>query len=68
MPEWFRPASAWNSFDGHSHTNSFVFAIYNSEWGREYTENEILAAFESFPEIHAQYILGLEVKEVKEYE
>lgn len=50
MPEWFRPASAFNHFDGNVHANSFVFAIYDSEWGRNITEYEIQEAVKSFPE------------------
>ena len=48
FPEWFRPASIYHSFDGQSHDNSFVLAIYNKF---DYEEAEIQEALKSFPDI-----------------
>ena len=50
MPEWFRPAGWCHSFDGYDHYNSFVFVIYNSEYGKDITEEEIDESLKSFPE------------------
>ena len=49
MPDWFRPTSWYNTFDDNHHTNSFIFAIYNNEWGNEILEVEIKNSLESFP-------------------
>lgn len=48
MPEWFRPAGPCHSFDDMQHRNTFIFAIYNSEWGKEIKEEEIAEAVKSF--------------------
>lgn len=50
MPSWFRPSGMYHSFDGGYHDNTFVFAIYNTECGREIKKEEIQEAIESFPE------------------
>lgn len=55
MPEWFRPASCFHNFDGNYHDNSFIFIIYNSDWGRKIRQEEILEALNSFPK-HATII------------
>lgn len=55
MPEWFRPASWFNHFDNCYHDNSFIFVIYNSDWGKDIKEEEIEEAFKSFPN-HAKTI------------
>ena len=46
FPEWFRPASIFNRFDGQPHDNSFVLAIYNE---LDYEEADIQEALKSFP-------------------
>ncbi len=46
MPEWFRPASWCNTFDGNNHNNCFIFILYD----KDYEEADILEAFKSFPE------------------
>ena len=49
MPEWFRPASCFNSFDNYYHDNSFIFVIYNSKCGKEIKEVDIKESLKSFP-------------------
>ncbi len=49
MPEWFRPISINHHFDGEYHNNSFIFIIYNSEWGKNIEDQEIQEAVKSFP-------------------
>ena len=49
MPEWFRPDSMFHSFHNSPVDNSFVFAIYYTDW-TDYTTNEILNSIESFPD------------------
>lgn len=49
MPEWFRPASICHNFNRVNHSNTFIFTIYESEWGRDITEDEIREAVKSFP-------------------
>lgn len=49
MPEWFRPNSMINTFDGYNHINCFIFVIYTSEWGQSITLEEIQKSLESFP-------------------
>lgn len=46
FPEWFRPASIYNIFDGQPHDNSFVLVIYNE---LDYKEADIQEALKSFP-------------------
>lgn len=55
MPEWFRPASEVHSFNENYHSNSFIFIIYNSKWGKNIKEEEIKEAIKSFPK-HAKII------------
>lgn len=35
MPEWFRPASAQHSFNDYDIDNTFIFAIYKSDYGND---------------------------------
>jgi hypothetical protein len=57
MPEWFRPASICNHFDENNYSNTFIFSIYESEWGGNITEDEIREAVKSFPKNAEIYIL-----------
>lgn len=49
MPEWFRPVTIIHYFSDIYHSNSFVFIIYNSEWGKNIEEEEIKESIKSFP-------------------
>lgn len=49
MPDWFRPASMFHSFNEMDINNTFVFAIYDNEWGNDIMEEEVQTSIESFP-------------------
>lgn len=48
-PEWFRPASMWHDFHNAPVSNSFIFIIYNNEWGDDIKVSKLKKAIRSFP-------------------
>ena len=61
MPEWFRPASEWHSFNNCDIDNTFIFAIYKSDYGNDIKDEEIDYALNSFPEKSTIYLLEQEL-------
>lgn len=61
MPEWFRPASEWHSFNNYDIDNTFIFAIYKSDYGNDIKDEEINYALNSFPEKSTIYLLEQEL-------
>lgn len=61
MPEWFRPASEWHSFNNCDMDNTFIFAIYKSDYGNDIKDEEIDDALNSFPEKSTIYLLEQEL-------
>lgn len=61
MPEWFRPASAQHSFNDYDIDNTFIFAIYKSDYGNDIKDEEIDYALNSFPEKSTIYLLEQEL-------
>lgn len=57
MPEWFRPASAQHSFNDYDIDNTFIFAIYKSNYGNDIKDGEIDYALNSLPEKSTIYFL-----------
>lgn len=57
MPEWFRPASAQHSFNDYDIDNTFIFAIYKSDYGNDIKNEEIDYALNSLPEKSTIYFL-----------
>lgn len=57
MPEWFRPASAQHSFNDYDIDNTFIFAIYKSDYGNDIKDEEIDYALNSLPEKSTIYFL-----------
>lgn len=57
MPEWFRPASECHSFNNYDIDNTFIFAIYKSDYGNDIKDEEIDYALNSFPEKSTIYFL-----------
>lgn len=49
-PEWFRPASMWHDFHNTPVNNSFIFLVYNNEWGNDIKVTKLKKAIiDSFP-------------------
>lgn len=49
-PEWFRPASMWHTFHNIPVNNSFIFLMYNNEWGNDIKVAKLKKAIiDSFP-------------------
>ena len=57
MPEWFRPASAQHSFNDYDIDNTFIFAIYKSNYGNNIKDGEIDYALNSLPDKSTIYFL-----------